>query len=167
MSDLNNLNYIDEFLKYLGYEKDEESFKVGNNNEIDNPCVNFDSDTPNGFQDVNPFFFLVIGEIIGDVISGNLPFNTANSVSNILNLVGQILETYSAQISYLESGPGNCYNPNNRNLTNPFCNTSKNVNEEYKEEVELLQNEVNILKEKLNLLQERIDDIENLDDKKI
>ncbi len=62
MSDLNNLNYIDKFLKYLGYEKEEESFKVCN----------------------------------------------ANSVSNILNLVGQILEAYAAQVTYLESGPGSC-----------------------------------------------------------
>ena len=64
------------------------------------------SDMPGGFQDLNPQLFSLMGQIIGMVMSGNLPFNVQNAIGNWLMLVGQTIETYNAQQQY---------------VTNPFC----------------------------------------------
>lgn len=81
------------------------------------------NDMPGGFQRVNPLLFIVIGNILGDAVAGRLPFNVQNAIGNWIQLVGQAIETYSAQQSYFQSGPGRYYSPNNLNITNSTCPT--------------------------------------------
>ena len=63
----------------------------------------------------------MIGELLGNVMAGNLPFNIQNVVGNWLQLVGQAIEVYNAQQQYYQGGPGRVYNPIYRNASNPFC----------------------------------------------
>lgn len=58
------------------------------------------------FQNVNPELFIVVGELLGNVIANELPFNVQNAVGNWLQLVGQAIETYNAQQQYYQQGPG-------------------------------------------------------------
>lgn len=67
---------IDEFLKKYGYEKVDLS--AGATTNIFNQL---NLDIPGGFQDINPLLFITIGEILGDIMAGNMPYNVANSVS--------------------------------------------------------------------------------------
>lgn len=85
-------------------------------------------DIPNGFQHLDPQLFILIGEILGNIISGNVPFNVQNALGNWLQLVGQVIETYNAQQQYFQGGPGRYFNPENYNVSNSFCNTSQNTN---------------------------------------
>lgn len=80
-----------------------------------------DSDIPGGFQDIPPQLLLVIGELIGNIVAGNLPFNVQNVVGNWLQLVGQAIEVFNAQQQYFQGGPGRYYNEVYRNVANPFC----------------------------------------------
>ena len=86
------------------------------------------NDMPGGFQKINPMLFIVIGDIIGDLISGKLPFNVQNAVGNWIQLVGQAIETYSSQQQYFQSGPGRYYSPENLNITNPLCPSASSEN---------------------------------------
>lgn len=79
------------------------------------------NDMPGGFQKINPTLFIVIGDILGDVMAGKLPFNVQNAIGNWIQLVGQSIETYSSQQQYFQSGPGRYYSPENLNVTNSFC----------------------------------------------
>ena len=63
----------------------------------------------------------MIGELLGNVMAGNLPFNIQNVVGNWLQLVGQAIEVYNAQQQYYQGGPGRYYNYIYRNAANPFC----------------------------------------------
>lgn len=137
MDNSNNINIISELIKILGYSKDDlekpncdkkENKKNSCSCKIDpsggadsNCCYNADLDIKGGFQNIDPFLFSLIGEILGNIISGKLPFNVANSVANFLALVGQILETYAAQQQYQQSGPGRFFNSAYKNVDNPFC----------------------------------------------
>lgn len=95
------------------------------------------NDMPGGFQAINPTLFIIIADILGDVMSGNLPFNVQNAVGNWIQLVGQAIETYSSQQQYFQSGPGRFFSPENLNVTNSTCpqansqrsSTSASVNE--------------------------------------
>lgn len=131
-----NNDDIDSILKLYGYEKNPDfKHKDSTYNNID---------IEGGFQDMNPLIFVIIGEVIGDIISENLPFNVGNTFSNLIILIGQIIETYGTQQEYYENGPGNIFNPNNKNIgneeyTNEFqslknevCDVNKRVNEVYK-----------------------------------
>lgn len=84
-------------------------------------------DIPNGFQELDPQLFILIGEILGNIISGNLPFNVQNALGNWLQLVGQVIETYNAQQQYFQGGPGRYFSTENYNVSNSFCNTSQNA----------------------------------------
>lgn len=143
---------IDEILEVLGYKKqkceEEEYASIG---EKTNCCNNFDLDIINGFQDVNPILFITVGELIGDIMSGQMPANVANLVANFLNLVGQIIETYSSQQAYFQNGPGRYYNPIYKNVNNPFCScVSDNVT---KKEFLKFKEEIN---KKLDVLSKKI-----------
>lgn len=86
------------------------------------------NDIPGGFQSVNPELFVVVAEILGNVMAGNMPFNVQNAVGNWLELVGQVIITYNAQQQYFQGGPGRYFNPIYYNVSNPFCNnTSSNT----------------------------------------
>lgn len=78
-------------------------------------------DVPGGFQTIDPQFFLIIGELLGNVVAGKMPFNIQNVIGNWLQLVGQAIETYNAQQQYMQSGPGRYYDIRNLNVNNPFC----------------------------------------------
>lgn len=95
-----------------------------------NCCKNFNSDIIGGFQDIDPNSFIILAEVIGDLLSGGLPFNVATAVSNWFNLVGQIIETYASQLVYFQSGPGRFYKVEDRNVANPFCSSSKVTEDE-------------------------------------
>ena len=90
------------------------------NNESGYGC----NDMPGGFQRINPLIFIVIGDILGDLMSGKLPFNVQNAIGNWIQLVGQAIETYSSQQQYFQSGPGRYYSPQNLNITNSTCPSS-------------------------------------------
>lgn len=142
--DYKNEEVIDDILKKYGYCKDESLNR--------NKCKEFNSDVEGGFQDVNPLIFVLVGEVMGDLISGSLPFNVANTLSNIIILVGQIIETYGTQQLYYEHGPGRRYEKNNRNIDNPECtNEVKEVLEEFCH-----------LKDKFNEMSKRIDNLEEM-----
>lgn len=91
----------------------------GNNNNT-NSAEGCD-DIPLGFQDLNPQLFIIVGEMIGDVMAGNLPFNMQNAIGNWFMLIGQAIVTYNSQQQYLEGGPGRRYNIKNKNAFNPNC----------------------------------------------
>lgn len=95
-----------------------------NNNSSYNNC----SDIPGGFQDINPQLLLVIGELLGNVMAGNLPFNVQNVIGNWLQLVGQAIEVFNAQQQYFQGGPGRYYNLRYKNVNNPFCSNKNTTN---------------------------------------
>lgn len=135
-----NYDEINEFLKkYSSFNssqtdssennkssEEESSKKKGNNNRFfyTNEYGYGCNDMPGGFQRINPMLFIVIGDILGDLMSGKLPFNVQNAVGNWIQLVGQAIETYSSQQQYFQSGPGRYYSPENLNITNGTCPTS-------------------------------------------
>lgn len=157
----NNDNFLEEILNYLGYSKvskkeEGEKCKIDLSGGADsNCCKDVNLDIINGFQDIDPVLYLIIGELIGNIIAGYVPFNVANSISNYLNLVGQIIETYAAQQNYFQDGPGRSYNPNYKNVANPFMScqskdnsseTSTNVNER----LDAIEKSMTSLDEKVN-----------------
>ena len=109
----NGFNNFDDFINFCGYSENNQGDQ-SNNREGCN-------DIPGGFQDLNPQLFLLIGELLGNIMAGSLPFNVQNAVGNWLQLVGQAVETFNAQQQYQQNGPGRYYNPKNKNVTNPFC----------------------------------------------
>lgn len=147
----NEFNGFNDFIKifndYIGSFNSETSNKSDNSNskESDDECNNCRfgnsnanatksqreacSDIPGGFQDIPPQLLLVIGELLGNVMAGNLPFNIQNVVGNWLQLVGQAIEVFNAQQQYYQGGPGRMYNPIYRNAANPFCSSSSSSDE--------------------------------------
>ena len=109
-------NYED-LLRACGYT---DSFKNDNENE-NNPGCN---DIPNGFQTIPPELFALIGELLGNIIAGNLPFNVQNVIGNWFELVGQAILVFNAQQQYFESGPGRYFDPKNFNISNSSCSTN-------------------------------------------
>ena len=105
-----------------------------NNNTTDNSSNNNNSnynsnyygcnDIPNGFQTLHPELFIIIGEILGNIVAGSVPFNVQNAIGNWLQLVGQAILTYNAQQQYFQAGPGRYYEARNYNIVNPFCSSS-------------------------------------------
>ena len=77
------------------------------------------------FQNVNPELFIVVGELLGNVIANELPFNVQNAVGNWLQLVGQAIEAYNAQQQYYQQGPGRYFTPDSFNVDNPFCQNNE------------------------------------------
>ncbi|MDE5978040.1 MAG: hypothetical protein K2G70_06235 [Turicibacter sp.] len=82
------------------------------------------------FQNVNPELFIVIGELLGNVIANELPFNVQNAVGNWLQLVGQAIETYNAQQQYYQQGPGSYFTPDSFNVDNPNNDQSDDSSED-------------------------------------
>lgn len=86
------------------------------------------------FQKLNPSCLILLQSLVAIDLAKCLPLNQQNVVGNFLLGVGQSMLVFSAQQTYMESGPGNCYNLKNLNSSNPDCtsdtsNTSNsNVN---------------------------------------
>lgn len=130
--DTDNIDILEEILKMLGYEKDDSYGKNVDNKSnckctIDpsagadsNCCYNIDLDIYGGFQNIAPGDFVLIGELLGNILADRLPFNASNSIANVLMMIGQILETAASQQQYQQGGPGRFYKPENKNISNPF-----------------------------------------------
>ena len=157
--DFNGFNNFEDFAKNCGYTGDDNSNKSGEskNNNSTEGC----NDIPGGFQDLNPQLFTVIGELLGSIMAGNMPFNVQNAVGNWLELLGQVILTCNAQQQYLQSGPGRYYNTNNKNVNNSFCasnsNSSSNTSscgelDELRKSISNLMGEVKELKKEINKL---------------
>ncbi len=134
-------------------------------------------DIPGGFQDLNPELFVLIGELLGNAIAGNLPFNVQNALGNWFQLVGQAMLTFNAQQQYFQGGTGRYYNPKYKNVANPFCgenaasqaegpyggdgggnsnNTNTNSKNSYvNDKIEKLTKEIEELKEEINNLKNK------------
>mgnify|MGYP004731705845 CR=1 FL=1 len=137
------------------------------------------SDIPGGFQDIPPQLLLVIGELLGNVMAGNLPFNIQNVVGNWLQLVGQAIEVFNAQQQYYQGGPGRMYNPIYRNVANPFCSTSSDESQtnvasnrnkksssnsssnstQSNDDIYQLKQSIELLTKQIDELQKQIDDL--------
>lgn len=128
----NGWNNFEDLAKACGYtmsNKDNDNTKSNSNNSGSTNNTNSSSnigcnDIPNGFQSLNPELFIIIGEILGNIIAGNTPFNVQNALGNWLQLVGQAILTYNAQQQYFQLGPGRYFSPEIYNISNPFCNTN-------------------------------------------
>jgi len=126
--EFNGWNSFEDLARACGYtdcHKDSDNTNETNtNNATNNSCNMGCSDIPNGFQSLNPELFVIIGEILGNIIAGNIPYNVQNAVGNWLELVGQAILTFNAQQQYFQSGPGRYFNPKNYNVNNSFCSTT-------------------------------------------
>lgn len=138
-------------------------------------------DIPGGFQSLNPMLVVAVGELIGNIMAGNMPFNVQNIVGNWLMLVGQAIITFNAQQQYFQTGPGRYFNPKNFNIVNPFCgerpqgtsegassvsinrdntsnksgNNKSNNYHNMEKEIRNLQSQIDELKDLVNKLQNR------------
>lgn len=141
---------FEEFLKSFGFTTTNSNSNIGGCNDI-----------PGGFQDINPEVFALIGELVGNIMAGNLPFNVQNAIGNWLQLVGQAILVYNAQQQYFQGGPGRYYNIKNKNVTNPFCTSNNNGNSSntmnYEEEINALKEDMKKILKELKELKENID----------
>ncbi|HAB61126.1 MAG TPA: hypothetical protein DCE48_10560 [Lachnospiraceae bacterium] len=80
------------------------------------------------FQKLNPSCLILLSNLLAIDIAKCLPLNQQNVVGNFLLGVGQSILIFGAQQTYMESGPGNCYNLKNFNSNNPDCTTEANNN---------------------------------------
>jgi len=132
--EFNGWSSFEDLVRACGYTKchdDSDNTREKSNNTTKNEFCNTGCcDIPNGFQSLNPQLFILIGEILGNMLAGNIPSNVQNAFGNWLELVGQAILTYSAQQQYFEQGPGRYFNPKNYNINNSFCNTTpQNTNQ--------------------------------------
>jgi hypothetical protein len=132
--EFNGWNSFEDLARACGYTNcnkgSDNTSETSNDNARNESCNMGCSDIPNGFQSLNPQLFVVIGEILGDMLAGSIPFNVQTAFGNWLVLVGQALLTYNSQQLYFQQGPGRYFNPNNYNVDNSFCNTTpQNTNQ--------------------------------------
>lgn len=116
-----------KFYDFVNEYVNENTSNNSNSNSSNNNSDLCGNDIPNGFQAENPQLILLVGEILGNLISQNLPFNLQNVIGNWLQLVGQVIETYNAQQQYMQAGPGRYYDIRNLNVNNPFCQNNYEV----------------------------------------
>ncbi len=165
---------FEDIMKACGYSFDDE----GN---IDWNSCNFDEDSfigckdmTGGFQNVYPQLFVLVGEVIGAIISEKLPVNVQNSFGNWLQLIGQVILTYNAQQQYFQGGPGRYFNPKYYNVSNSFCHETDYVQDgEVKSDVKLssggkkrvrnLEKEIENLKDQINKMKREIDSLKRSD----
>lgn len=168
-SGMNDFNNFNEFMKQFGF-----NFGDNNCNNRYNPN-NFNprercEDIPGGFQDLHPQLFVLIGDIIGQIMAGEMPFNVQNAIGNWFELIGQVILTYSAQQQYFQNGPGRYYNRKYKNVGNPFCEenpTPDNASDHeginrsvsYDKEILSLKNNIKSLTKEIENLKDIIKDI--------
>lgn len=114
----NGWGNFEDLLRTCGYTNSSDN--NNNNNNSNTGC----NDIPNGFQTLPPELFAIIGEILGNIIAGNIPFNVQNVIGNWFELVGQVILVFNAQQQYFQGGPGRYYDPKNYNIDNPFCSNN-------------------------------------------
>ena len=118
---------IDDRVKDQYDSKKNNKNKFNNKRKIDqtggansNEYKYCDLDIPFGFQDIDPMLITVLGEVIGSILSGNMPSNVANAFGNWVQLIAQVIVMFNAQQQYSQAGPGRYYSPEYRNISNPF-----------------------------------------------
>lgn len=164
---MNDFNDFNEFMKQFGFNFGDNNCNNGCNTDEFDPRERCE-DIPGGFQDLHPQLFVLIGDIIGQIMVGQMPFNVQNAIGNWLELVGQAILTYSAQQQYFQNGPGRFYNRKYKNVGNPFCETNPtpdNVSEgirgniNYDREIKSLKSSMESLNEEIEILKDMIRDI--------
>ena len=152
---------LDDFFKNFGSTFNKSAVTEGDSGNAGYGAPFGCNDIPDGFQDMHPELFIVIAELLGNIMAGKLPFNVQNAVGNWLMLVGQAIVTFNAQQQYFQGGPGRYYDVRNKNVTNSFCSSnsqdtsqkkSSSKEDELKEDLKELKKEVNELKIKLENL---------------
>ncbi|MBY6929178.1 hypothetical protein [Clostridium botulinum] len=126
--DFNNFNFND-FFDYIQNNQNTSDCNCDNQNYSSESQSNDNTncnDIPGGFQNLNPQVFITLGELLGNIMSANLPFNVQNALGNWLQLVGQTILTFNSQQQYFQGGPGRYYNLKYKNVANPFCPTPTN-----------------------------------------
>ena len=167
-----NFNSFEDIVKACGYSFDEDGNIDWSNCDFDEDGFIGCKDMTGGFQSVYPQLFVLIGEVIGAIISQKLPINVQNSFGNWLQLIGQVILTYNAQQQYFQGGPGRYFDPKYYNVSNSFCNETDYVqNGEVKSDVKIssknkkktrnLEKEISNLKNKINQLQREISDLKS------
>lgn len=160
--------------------KDNKQTSESNNSSTDEFYNMGCCDIPEGFQGLDPQVFVLIGEIVGNILSGRLPFNVQNAIGNWFQLIGQVILTYNAQQQYFQSGPGRYFHPKNFNVANQFCpqnessssqnasskkdnsNKSKKDNSKEKSSDESKDNKIKQLELCISELKEEIEEIKKL-----
>ncbi|MGN0144220.1 MAG: hypothetical protein ACI398_04505 [Clostridium sp.] len=180
-------NCFEDIMKACGYSFDED----GNIEFCNTDNENFEygigcGDIAGGFQHVYPELFILIGEVIGAIVSQRLPINVQNAFGNWLQLVGQAILTYNAQQQYYQGGPGHYFDPRNYDIANSYDeNYCRNSNKEeysrdgeYKEggrtkhgrnkkssrskgEINDIEKEVKYLKKQIREMQSEINNMKN------
>ena len=128
------------------------------------------------------YFFLALGEIMGNVMAGQMPFNVQNVIGNWLQLIGQAIETYNAQQQYMQAGPGRYYDIRNLNINNPFSSnngatagqsmnndvsqnsnnkTSNSETSDEKEELFKMKRQIRQLEQQVDILQKELQKMKN------
>lgn len=124
----NGWNNFEDLARACGYtncDKDNHNASKTSNDNGENNFSNMGcSDIPNGFQSLDPQLFVIIGEILGNIVAGSIPYNVQNAAGNWLELVGQAILTYNAQQQYFQGGPGRYFDPKNYNVNNSSCTTT-------------------------------------------
>ena len=93
---------------------------------------------------LSAFEFTSYGTVIGYLISSVLTTNQQNSLGNFFELVGQVILTFNAQNSTLQSKKNS-----NQNLSN-HVNYENEIFENLYSKISSLEKEINSLKNKLN-----------------
>lgn len=124
---------------------------TGSSNNSSN-SQNSDRDSINGFQDMDPNIFCIIGELAGQVVASNLPFNVQNALGNWLVLVGQVIITFNSQQQYFIAGEGRKYYSELRDVLSPlYTHSADNSNNTVQNAVNSTPaNEANLNNENIN-----------------
>lgn len=126
-------NCFEDIMNACGYSFDEEgNIKFSGMNDENGEYGIGCGDIIGGFQHVYPELFVLVGEVIGVILSEKLPINVQNAFGNWMQLVGQVILTYNAQQQYYQGGPGHYFDPRNYDIANSF-DTSYCNNEGYDE----------------------------------
>lgn len=166
--DKNNFNSFEDIMKVCGYSFDKDG-NIDWSSFDENSYIGY-TDITGGFQDIYPQLFVLVGEVIGAIVSEKLPINVQGSFGNWLQLIGQVILTYNAQQQYFEDGPGRYFNSKNYNVSNSFCSNNdkevKNDNKKaskYKIKVKNLEKEIKSLKIQINDMKVELDNIKRLE----
>lgn len=153
-----NFNNLDEILQSLGYIKKEQKqeYTGKKTSENYNKADSNNSESIKGFQDIDPLFLSIITEVTGNILSGKMPINVADSFANWIMLIAQVISTYNAQQQYQEAGPGRCFNSSNKDIDNNYNGNINKKENKKKPRYDILElyKEINNLKIEIHNVQE-------------
>lgn len=153
----NNFNSFEEIMKACGYCFDEDGNIDLNNDNFDKENHSTCKDMSGGFQQIYPSLFVLVGEVIGAIISQKLPINVQDSFGNWLQLIGQVILTYNAQQQYYQGGPGRYFNPENYNIQNTLCSESEKSSSKDQRKIKNLEKDIKRLKSEIEQLKQKVD----------